>query len=176
MTEFELQHRAEKIFKDSKYTFVLCSSTNVDRIAVLHKATLKANKLFICDDYQKDILMYIDSISRSSLYKFRGKVLSYDNNILKLMQDRGFVMLVRYNYISQIVMKQFPKSTFVYSQYEGYLDERFKEYEGLQKFVPKDYTYLHCSGHASMGAIEKIIDTVDPDIVIPIHRYRPSYD
>lgn len=157
ITENELQKKAEEIFKNNKYNFVMCSSTNIDRIAAIHKAALKENRLFVCDKYQKDILMYIDSIARSSLYKFRKKVLSYNDNILPLMQQKGFVMLVRDNYISKNVIQQFSDSTFIYSQWNGYLNEKFTEYKHLQEFVPKKHIYLHTSGHADYKAIKKYV-------------------
>ena len=174
MTEFELQLKAKEIFEDNKYVFVMCSSTNIDRIAGIHKAALSANRLFVCDEYQKELLMYIDSIARSELYKFEGKVLSYANNILELMQDRGFVMLVRDNFISKKVMEEFPKAKFVYSQWEGYLDKRFKEYEHLQRFVPEDYIYLHTSGHADEEAIKSVCQVVKPKVLVPIHGENPE--
>lgn len=174
LKETQLQNIAEKIFRDNKYVFVLCSSTNIDRIAALHKAALKANRLFVCDEYQKEILMYIDSIARSELYKFKNKVLSYADNILELMENRGFVMLVRNNYISKKVMKKFPENTFIYSMWEGYLNEKFTEYKHLQEFVPKDYIYLHTSGHADYDGIKKVCETVRPQILIPIHGENPE--
>lgn len=174
MKERELQDKAEEIFNKNKYTFVMCSSTNIDRIAALHKATLKAKKLFICDNYQKEILMYIDSIARSDLYKFKDKVLSYADNILEIMQQKGFVMLVRDNYISKEVMKKFHDSTFVYSQWEGYLNEKFTEYEHMQKFVPKNHISLHTSGHADYDSIKKVCEIVKPKILIPIHGEKPE--
>ena len=145
LTEFELQLKAKELFQDNSYSFVMCSSTNIDRIAAIHKAALSADRLFVCDEYQKELLIYIDSISRSGLYKFKGKILSYDINILQLMKDKGFVMLVRDNYLSSEVLKKFKERIFIYSQWKGYLNKDFKEYEHLQNFVPKDYTYLHTS-------------------------------
>ena len=174
MSETKLQNEAEKVFRENKYVFVMCSSTNIDRIAAIHKATLRANRLFVCDKYQKEILMYIDSISRSSLYKFKGKVVSYDNNILQIMKDKGFVMLVRDNYISRKAMRLFPKSIFIYSQWEGYLNEKFTEYKHMQEFVPKNYIYLHTSGHADFNSIKKVCETVKPKMIIPIHSENPE--
>lgn len=174
MTENELQYKAEQIFKDNKNIFVLCSSTNIDRIAALHKAAIKANRYFVCDKYQKEVLMYIDSISRSELYKFKRKVLSYGNNIIQKMKDKGFVMLVRDNYISKEAMKQFPNSKFVYSQWEGYLNEKFSEYKKLQEFVPKDYIYLHTSGHADYEAIKSVCEIVKAKVIVPIHTEKPE--
>lgn len=174
MTENELQHRAEEIFKDNKYVFVMCSSTNIDRIAAIHKATLQTNKLFVCDRYQKEVLMYIDTVSRSELYKFKNKVLSYADNILELMKEKGFVMLVRDNYLSKEVMEKFPTSAFVYSQWEGYLNPKFTDYKNVQEFVPKDYIYLHTSGHADFDAIKSVCQAVNPNLIIPIHTEKPE--
>lgn len=174
ITEFDIQYKAEQIFKENKYNFVLCSSTNIDRIAGIHKATLKAQRLFVCDDYQKEILMYIDSISRSGLYKFQNNVYSYGDNLLQLMKEKGFVMLVRANWISQEVMKKFPDNVFIYSQWDGYLDEKFKEYEHLQKFVPANHIYLHTSGHADYDSLKKICQLVEPKMLIPIHGENPG--
>lgn len=174
MTEIELQKKAEDILKKNDYSFVMCSSTNIDRIAAIHKATLKANRLFVCDEYQKDLLMYIDSISRSGLYRFKGKVLSFDDNLLELMRKKGFVMLVRDNFLSRKVMKKFEKKVFIYSLWEGYLDKNYSEYERMQNFVPKDYIYLHTSGHADFETIEKICKMVNPKIIIPIHGENPE--
>lgn len=174
MTEREVQDKAERVFEENKYVFVMCSSTNIDRIAAIHKGALKTNRLFVCDDYQKEILMFIDDISRSELYKFKNKVLSYADNILELMQDKGFVMLVRDNYISKKVMEKFPKKTFIYSQWKGYLEEKFTKYENMQKFVPKDYIYLHTSGHADFEAIKKVCKVVKPKLLVPIHGENPT--
>ena len=130
--------------------------------------------MFICDNYQKEVLMYIDSIARSDLYKFKGKVLSYDENILDMMKDRGFVMLVRDNYISKEVMKKFPKSTFVYSQWEGYLNPRFVEHKAMQEFVPISAIHLHTSGHADYETLKSVCQLVKPKILIPVHGENPK--
>ncbi len=172
-TEFELKDEAEKIFKENKNIFVLCSSTNIDRIAVLHKAALKAKKIFICDDYQKELLEYINSISRSQLYKFHH-VYSYGHNLDKIMNEDGFVMLIRDNHFSRVMLKRYPDNCFIYSQWEGYLDKDFKEYKSLQEIVPDNCIKLHTSGHSSYEAINQVCQTVEPDVLIPIHGENPN--
>ncbi len=174
-TEFEIQKEAKEIFEKNMYSFVICSSTNIDRIAAIHKGAIEAGRLFVCDEYQKEILMYIDTVSRSTYYKFKGKVLNYAENIKNLMKEKGFVMLVRPNYISKKVMREFKDSVFIYSQWKGYLSEKYKnDYEYLQSFVPRDYIYLHTSGHADFEAIKKICEAVKPQIIIPIHGEKPE--
>lgn len=174
MTEFKLQDNAKHIFKDNKYNFVMCSSTNIDRIATIHKATNSAKRLFICDKYQNEILKYVTSVARSNLYKFNYNVYTYGDNLISIMKEKGFVMLVRDNKISKMLMEQFPNSTFIYSQWVGYLNVKFKDYKHLQKFVPKDYIYLHTSGHASYNSIQQVCKTLNPKIIIPIHGECPE--
>ena len=176
LTEFELQKDAEKIFKENKYNFVLCSSTNIDRIAAIHKATLKNHKMFICDDYQCDLLEYINTISRSNLYKFNDadnikntKVYRYAPNMLEKMRQYGFVMLVRANAKFAKFLKMFENYTFIYSEWQGYLTGTNEDYKRIQDFVPKDNIYLHTSGHATPEAIKEVINITNPKYVIPIH-------
>ena len=104
--------------------------------------------------------IYIFFIARSHLYQFKGKILSYDNNIVNLMRQRGLVMFVRANnYTAKRAMKQFPSHAFVYSQWEGDLSEKYKEeYAGIQSFVPAEYIYLHTSVHASFKDIQKVVE------------------
>lgn len=174
MTEFELQKEAEKIFKENKNNFVMCSSTNIDRIAAIHKASISAHKLFVCDEYQKEILKYVDSISRSYLYKFNRNVYSYDKNLDDIMNKNGFVMLVRDNWLSKNMLNKYPNNKFIYSQWEGYLNPKFTLYKHMQEFVPKEHIYLHTSGHADYMSIKNVCETVKPKIIIPIHGENPE--
>ena len=173
LTEFQLQKQAEKIFKENKFNFVLCSSTNIDRIAALHKASIHIHKMFICDKYQGEILEYVNNHSRSKLYKFNDsqdtKVYYYAPNMLKKMKQYGFVMLVRANDKFKPILHTFDNNAFIYSQWLGYLKKENEEYKRIQDFVPKDYIYLHTSGHATPEAIKEVIKIINPNVVIPIH-------
>lgn len=176
LSEFELQKKLEEIFNENKYNFVLCSSTNIDRIAAIHKAALNSRKMFVCDSYQCDILEYITKISKSGLYKFNDstnikatKVYRYSSNLLDKMKKYGFVMLVRANVNFENIIRMFPNNKFVYSQWLGYLKGNNEDYQRIQKIVPKLYIYLHTSGHATPKAIKEIIDITNPNYVIPIH-------
>ena len=175
-TEWDLQEQAKQIFKDNKSTFVLCSSTNIDRIAAIHKAAIECNRLFVvCDRYQLDLLMYIDKVARSDYYKFNGKMRVYGkDDVLELMKKMGFVMLVRANYISKHALKEFPENKFIYSQWLNYLNKENTRYKYLQDFVPKDYVFLHTSGHADRESIIKVCETVRPKKIIPIHSEKPE--
>ena len=173
LTENQLQYKAKEIFEDNKYTFILCSSTNIDRIAAFHKASLGANKMFICDKFQNEILEYVSKNSRSGLYKFNegkeSKVYCYGNNMIPKMQKYGFVMLVRATDRFKNIINNFENYHFIYSQWLGYLNGENDDYKRIQSFTPDDFEYLHTSGHATPEAIKSVIDITNPKVVIPIH-------
>jgi ribonuclease J len=173
LTENQLQIKAQNIFENNKYNFILCSSTNIDRIAAFHKATLNSHKMFICDKYQCEILEYVSKNARSSLYKFNegkeSKVYCYGDNMLNKMQEYGFVMLVRANDKFKDIMANFKEYHFIYSQWLGYLKGENKDYKRIQDFTPENFEYLHTSGHATKEAIKQVIDVTNPKVVIPIH-------
>ena len=175
ITERELQQQARKLLKENKYVFVMCSSTNIDRIAALHKAMPPMGKYFLCDDYQKKVLDTVSQYAKSPLYKFE-KVHTYGANLLEKMRKQGFCMLVRSDssrpYFKPIMAK-FPDSLFVYSMWKGYLDGAAK-IEAISTMVPSDYVYLHTSGHATREAIRKVCETVRPKTIIPIHGVMPE--
>ncbi len=174
LTEFQLQNKAQQIFKDNKYNFVFCSCTNIDRLAALKEASIKAGRLFVCDIIQAKILDYIDSIARSDYYKFQGKYKKYSNKIISDMTKKGFVMPIRNNNFSRKIMQMFPESKFIYSNWLGYLNPEFEEYKTLQELVPNDYIYLHTSGHADLESIKMVCETIEPEVIIPIHSEQPE--
>ena len=79
-------------------------------------------------------------------------------------------MLVRSNYFSKKFMHSpsFKNNIFIYSQWLGYIEGKTAD-ESMAKFVPKNYYYLHTSGHATPEGITKVCNIVKPDVIIPIH-------
>lgn len=175
MSEFMLQEEAVSLIKSKKYIFILCASTNIDRIASFYHANKKAGeKLFICDIYQKKILDYVskNSAKYTDYYNF-SDVKIFDSELYKRMVSNGFCMLVRSNYFSKkfVYNPRFKNNLFIYSQWLGYLQGKTAE-KDLVKFVPKKYTYLHTSGHATANGIMEICNIVKPNVIIPIHRHK----
>lgn len=172
MTEEMLQEEAVNLIKENKYIFIMCASTNIDRIASFYHANKKAgNKIFICDDYQKDILDYVTKTSNiyTDYYNF-SDVKHFDSTIYDDMVNKGFCMLVRSNYFSKKFMHSpnFKDYLFIYSQWLGYIEGKTAD-ESMAKFVPKNYYYLHTSGHATAEGITQVCNIVKPEVIIPIH-------
>lgn len=172
-TENDLKNRIKTVLQENKYVFVVCSSTNIDRLAGICSVIPKG-KYCICDDYQLSVIDYIRDYAgdKSSLYKF-GKALYYSENLDEKMNDRGFCMFVRCGNIrhKEVMEKYKDKNAVViYSMWKGYLEQ-----DNIKKFLD-GYKRLdmHTSGHADSDAIKMVIDTVQPDVIIPMHTEVPE--
>ena len=181
MTESEIQDQMSQLMARYKNVFVLCSSTNFDRLAGLHKANAKfKGRPFVCDVYQNTQFKTLTEFSGkySDLYVIDNAIeMSLRKvNLHKKMLARGFTMVVRDNptfrkWVSYLMLLLNPKETIlVYSQYAGYLKEQPK----LQEFVKlfgENMAYVHTSGHATRKTLAKICSILNPSTaIIPIHR------
>ena len=161
--------------QDGKYVFVMCSSTNIDRIMGIWQ-NMPSDKVLICDAYQKRILdTVINNVYyESSLYRRHDRALVLDcGKYPKYYMDNGFVSLVRGTeyYISKI--KEFPKNDvrIIYSMWTGYIEENLT----LKTLLDTYSTYIcHASGHASKDDLVKFIELVNPDTIIPVHTDNPE--
>ena len=161
--------------QDGKYVFVMCSSTNIDRIMGIWQ-NMPTDKVLICDAYQKRILdTVINNVYyESSLYRRQDRPLVLDiGKYPKYYMDNGFVSLARAteNYISHI--QEFPKDDvrIIYSMWTGYIEENL----ALKTLLETYPTYIcHASGHVSKDDLTKFIELVNPDAIIPVHTDNPE--
>lgn len=161
--------------QDGKYVFVMCSSTNIDRIMGIWQ-NMPSDKVLICDAYQKRILdTVIDNVYyESSLYRRHDSPLVLNKGPYpKYYMDHGFVSLVRgtENFVSHI--KEFPKDDvrIIYSMWTGYIEENL----ALKALLDAYPTYIcHASGHVTKDDLIKFIELVNPDAIIPVHTDNPE--
>ena len=161
--------------QDGKYVFIMCSSTNIDRIMGIWQ-NMPSDKVLFCDAYQKRILdTVINNVYyESSLYRRHDSPLVLSKGPYpKYYMDHGFVSLVRGTeyFISQI--KEFPKDDvrIIYSMWTGYIEENL----ALNTLLETYPTYIcHASGHVSKDDLIKFIEQVNPDAIIPVHTDNPE--
>ena len=175
ISEREVLDDISSYIQDGKYVFVICSSTNIDRImGIWHN--MPTDKVLICDAYQKRILDTVtDNVYyESSLYCRPDAPLVLDIGAYpKYYMDNGFVSLVRgtENYISHI--KKFPKDDvrIIYSMWTGYIEKNLMLKDLLETYP----SYIcHASGHVCKADLVEFIDLVNPDVIIPIHTDSPK--
>ena len=175
VTEWDLQKRVKAYLRQYKYVFVLCATTNLDRIFALARAVPRG-KYCICDDYQK---MLVETVSKhwsgiSSFYEM-PKLLSFKHHPPARFAELGGLMFVRANSKFGAIIRQYDpaQSILLYSMWDGY---RTKPDSTIPEFLSLTGTWaeLHTSGHASPDDLRHVIEKADPEIVIPMHTDAPQ--
>lgn len=175
VTEWELQARVRNYLQQYKYVFVLCATTNLDRIFALARAVPRG-KYCICDDYQK---MLVETVSKhwsgiSSFYEM-PKLLSFKHHPPARFAELGGLMFVRANSKFGAIICQYDpaQSILLYSMWDGY---RTKPGSTILDFLALTDTWetLHTSGHASPEDLRHVIEKADPQLVIPMHTDAPQ--
>ena len=97
VTEWDLQKRVKTYLRQYKYVFVLCATTNLDRIFALARA-VPYGKYCICDNYQKTLVQTVSEhwAGISTFYQM-PKLTVYGDNLLPRFQTLGGLMFIRAN-------------------------------------------------------------------------------
>jgi len=185
--ENELQKDALNIMSKYKNVFVLCSSTDMERLATFYAANKQIyNRPFICDDYQKRISKIFSESAglKTKLFNF-DKVYNFkesNGKLLKYMENRGFCMLVRptdkfsdyYRFLKDRLNEE--ETILIYSMWGEYINPQSKHAkENYLNFVNQfpNIEKLHTSGHASPECIADACKLINPSLaIIPIHGER----
>jgi len=185
MREQELQKEAIKLMKQYKYVFVLCSSTDMERLASFHAASKEAKRSFLCDKYQKDVLEIFTSMAKNDMFKFDNvNFYKHDkqHKQFQLIENKGFCMLIRGKYTHapygenaiRDLLQWLPQeqTLLIYSYWDGYLNEgenQIEDFTDIWNIFPNKVR-LHTSGHASADCLAEVCQTVNPTTaIIPIH-------
>lgn len=124
LTEWELGSRARAVMQAHRHVFVLCASTNIDRIATLAHCAPRGRPV-ICDGYQKEILNCVEKLSgsKSGFYRFDRVIPYFAGNykLRKWMEEAGFLSFVRVNRQFRAWMDSYRgDGVLLYSMWEGY--------------------------------------------------------
>jgi ribonuclease J len=191
VSERELEEQAANLFKDKKGpVFVLQSSMNIDRIVTMYRAAKRNGRTFLEDLYMADITSAIGgSIPNpafSDVYAFITSP-SRHEGLKKYTHRMGkdriaktpFVMCVRTSmlrYMKSLATRMsFEDGVLVYSFWSGY-----RETDDMKNFLFEcekmglEIVTLHTSGHADYESIKRLVESVNPTEIIPIHTEVPE--
>lgn len=175
VTEWDLQKRVKAYLQQYKYVFVLCASTNLDRIFALARA-VPYGRCCVCDRYQYRLVKAVSGEwSGISTFYEMPKLNYFCKQPSDTFQRLGGLMFVRQNrQFTQIIRQYDPaQSILLYSMWDGY---RTRPNSTLPDFLSLTGTWetLHTSGHASPDDLRHVIEKTDPKIVIPMHTDAPQ--
>ncbi len=180
--ENDLKIEAIALLKKYKYAFVLCSSTDIDRLVTFHEASKKCGKSLLCDNYQKEVLKIFTENAESELFKFDNAYFYKHNHEkqFELIKGKGFCMLIRSTKIEMVkeLLKHLPleETLLIYSMWDGYINEKVKNGENISQGYLNIWNLfdnkkkIHTSGHATAETLTKVCRLVNPKkAIIPIH-------
>ena len=188
MTELEMQHKAADYFKENKYIFLLCSSTNLDSLWSFYKAAESNGMRFYSNGYVYKQLQNFQRYAGArakSLYQFKTVYpVNWNKNLEtvnmtqeEFMRKKGFVIIIKEGEQYKKWIERFAdlKPKIIYSMWEGYIDPAMKAYnkelaDFIKPYDPDQLYKLHTSGHATTKCIEDVIMAINPQkAIIPIH-------
>ena len=195
-TEANLENEAVKLIKGAgdAPVFVNMASTNIDRIVTFFRTAKRTGRVFLQDAYTASITAAIGGNIPNPEFPevrvFLTRPTKRDRAILERFPDskigrRGiskerFVMMVRPSmagYLEKLSKEmRFDGGLLVYSLWEGYKDDdRTSAFLERMDELGLTIVDLHVSGHADVEAIERLIDTVKPREIIPVHTENAAW-
>ena len=197
-TEVDLENELTEFLNTvpDNLSLISCSSQNIDRLVSVYRACLKTNTLFIIDPYTAFILDSLRGLSdkipqydwdtgiirifflpnrhtrmileEKKLFKFKKAIIKLDD-ILKSDQK----LLIKDSYTMRNILrnkKLLKGKTLIYSQWEGYLKDQLHIWEQSDVKIRQ----IHVSGHAYLRDIKKLISSINPKNIVPIHTEHPD--
>ena len=177
-TEFELEKKLIPIFKKYNQVFVLQSSTNIDRIVSIYRASIATKKVFIEDLCTANIALELGkkynipniNFKPNSIFVWkpiRKKYYLDYNKYYEPLKHRcvssavygDYCMLVKSSMYADIKMlhdKGYASNAIlIYSMWDGYLKQKkIKDFVDNLKKLGIDYKKLHVSGHADIKTLK----------------------
>jgi len=190
------------IAEQQSYTFVFCSSQNLDRLVSIYRAVKRARKTLVIDFYTAFVLDKLSCIS-SNIPQFdwreirvlyahsqAQKLAKYDKKLLykykkskigweEIQANRqDMVILSKDNSYFRALLRKLgidDRAKGIYSMWHGYLERT-----DLLQFLAShniELIEIHTSGHAYVEDLKKLASTLNPRFIVPIHTFHPDqYD
>jgi ribonuclease J len=205
LTEESVEEGIYNVIKNQKnVSFVISSAQNIDRLISIIRACKKTGKKVVIDVYTawllemlhkqssnvptmewEEIKVYIkpsqmEKIADKTFDEFRAKIKANTVAASVFKTPSDFIYFVR-NPSMQLVnaLRKHGKINIIYSQWEGYLKEEYKQYftdniNALKSDNDIAYHSIHTSGHAIVPDLMKFAKAINSNKIIPIHTAFPE--
>ncbi len=202
-SEAQLEGQFKKQFSaTSGLAMVHTSSQNIDRIVSILKASKQSGRRLIIDLYTAVILEATGNknIPQSD---WQDLALFIPQSQRVKIKKNGWFDLLKHHSANRIFIEEIQESpgkytllfrplhqsdltkggcldgaSYIYSQWEGYWERG--EYDGVKDWLEEkgiQKVSLHTSGHAGPMILKKLVASIKPNKVVPIHSFVPGrYD
>lgn len=197
LTEADLEQLAVDTIGDTTAPiFILQAATNIDRLVTAFKAACRCNRILIQDLYMAEVATAAGenipnplTFSGVKVFITNGWNGRHDLLVSKYprakigrtgISKKKFVMCVRpsmMNYLEKLSEEMsFEGGILFYSMWHGYKGkEDIAEFLQFMQDKGVRVVDLHTSGHADSATIEKLIEDVNPDTIIPVHTENAKW-
>ncbi|MDR2405657.1 MAG: MBL fold metallo-hydrolase [Deltaproteobacteria bacterium] len=195
MKEEEIEKKMIKLFQDApSHVFVLCSTTNIDRIQSVHQACIKTGRKMAVDPFAKAVLEKFPEINldpKNAIGFVPRRVVIEENECCwnYLQKNKKFfrkrevikkyekiVFLVRVNYSMKYFLNvlndlvNLKGTTLIYSIWRGYENSNpTRDFLENCRSLGIKRENLHTSGHIYGSELKEFIERLDPKIIVPVH-------
>ena len=202
--EEDVEGEIAKVLRDvAGIVFIMMSAHNIDRIVSVYRAVLPLNRSFVVDVYTASVLSTLGDLGRipDPLKGFEKLKVFYPLFLSKKLgtinkeeflfrfkarkvtrQEIGqhpekYIMLVRPTMLADLRrIEGLDGATVVYSMWQGYLEEeKMKRFVKFTEEKNMKMISIHTGGHADINTLKKVVDTVRPKRIIPIHTFKPDF-
>lgn len=175
--------------------FVLSSSTNIDRVQAIYNACKKTGRImaqdlfmssitscidsdtpspFTRDDVIGYVANYVDKESTPRQYCYLGNHYSEFIGAERLAAVKNKVVFIRTSMLKFLdrlkLYSSFEDSILIYSMWDGYKEKN--DVKALLSYCMENGITVetaHASGHVYRRELQNFIDTLHPNVLIPIH-------
>ena len=195
MDETDIEEVMVQLFKGEQELFLInCSSQNIDRLVSLYRACVRSDRRMIIDPYTAYILEEVHKVHETvpnwnwnnvavfftpnthtsllaqyrSLYKFIPAKISLDD-----IQRNRKHLVFKLNRMNRSILKNkrmLQGAQLIWSVWSEY----FKPEEEFWQNVNINPIFLHTSGHAYVEDLQKLVKSINPGAIIPIHTFHKS--
>ena len=198
--EKSVEKAISQILADQRsYTFVFCSSQNLDRLVSIYRAVKRNQKTFVIDLYTALVLDKLSSVSARIPqfdwkeirvlwgYSHYKKIKEYDHNLPQKYgkskiswgeikaTPQDMVILAKDNrYLRRPMLSKLEPTAgakAIYSMWHGYL-ERTDLLQVLESHHI-EFVEIHTSGHAYVENLKQLALSLKPSTTVPIHTFSP---
>ncbi|MBD5519918.1 MAG: MBL fold metallo-hydrolase [Lachnospiraceae bacterium] len=174
--------------------FIMMSSTNVERVITAYNIARRTDRIFMEDIYTAEISMAVGEIAPEANVDEGIRVFTTggDKQYQRLqafgkakigrkeIAKTPFLMCIRQSMKSYLEklneLISFDGGVLLYGMWKGYLEQpEMKEFIKYLKNKGVKIHIIHTSGHADAYTIRKLIDTVSPSYIIPVHTENPCW-
>lgn len=202
-SETEIENETVKLLKAGKnMTLLYFSAQNIDRLVSFYRASLRGGKIFVIDFYTANILGCLKDYAKipypsenyanirvffpywlcrritrqgrqELMYRYKGYKITREE-----ISDRSteIMMMVRPSMLKDLeLIKNVEGATFIYSLWEGYLQDY--SLQKMMRFIKRKkmkFYQVHTSGHAEVDTLKKVVKKIKSEKIVPIHTFHPD--